>query len=127
MRGEKYTSSPLCYVAVGSPPRARGKASLPPHLPALHRITPACAGKRFSLFLLFKYNRDHPRVRGEKSLPVWRRMGLLGSPPRARGKVQVRHVQLENPGITPACAGKSFVYPIGAYQYEDHPRVRGEK
>ena len=49
---------------------------------------------------------DHPRVRGEKRLPMRGSLRQGGSPPRARGKgvetLEFRH----QPGITPACAGK---------------------
>ena len=50
------------------------------------RITPAYAGKSFVYSCYGAFNRDHPRVCGEKeslhSVPVMR----VGSPPRMRGK-----------------------------------------
>ena len=51
------------------------------------RITPACAGKSFQLFVRCDQCRDHPRVCGEKCLYF---LGFFG---------------VER--ITPACAGKS--------------------
>ena len=53
--------------------------------------------------------------------------GIIGSPPRVRGKVSCMWVQDTLAGITPACAGKrqGDCNPCG--QHRDHPRVCGEK
>ena len=50
------------------------------------RITPACAGKRDISVIRFYVMKDHPRVCGEKEIPVWVGDCDLGSPPRVRGK-----------------------------------------
>ena len=51
----------------------------------------------------------------------------MGSPPRMRGKAERRSKRPQNPGITPAYAGKS-VHRSGLHRTEgDHPRVCGEK
>ena len=84
--GEKFPSpSPPTY-AEGSPPPMRGKADHLQRNNANLRITPAYAGKShsFSKFALFQ--RDHPRLCGEKCI----------------AKAQMRH----NLRITPAYAGK---------------------
>ena len=50
-----------------------------------------------------------------------------GSPPRVRGRgvcIILCHV---NPGITPACAGKSLFPFVRRHGEEDHPRVCGEE
>ena len=76
------------------------------HFPA-RGITPACAGKSPSSFVLLLPVRDHPRVCGEKG----------------NGAT----ISQKCVGITPACAGKSF----GSFCFlsfrQDHPRVCGEK
>ena len=112
------------------------------------RITPACAGKRLSRWLSLRPRRDHPRVCGEKLRIVEVGRVKEGSPPRMRGKVCTAEHDERQPGITPACAGKSFrvqhhLHPVagitpacagksGAYFgyprfHGDHPRVCGEK
>ena len=107
VRGEKFCVCSAVSRLLGSPPRARGKVDWVRREYGGDRITPACAGKRY------RYNRgvlrawDHPRVRGEKSTGGTATAVLLGSPPRARGKVVVGQIHLRAGGITPACAGKS--------------------
>ena len=51
----------------------------------------------------------------------------LGSPPRVRGKAEVRHERDQEPGITPACAGKRHCPRFRPGKTRDHPRVCGEK
>ena len=50
-----------------------------------------------------------------------------GSPPRVRGKAVSDIVVTYEPGITPACAGKSLKSPAAMPSFRDHPRVCGEK
>ena len=51
----------------------------------------------------------------------------VGSPPRVRGKADKSTTYALTPGITPACAGKSFFIFIKSWLHRDHPRVGGEK
>ena len=51
----------------------------------------------------------------------------MGSPPRMRGKEWFRDENLQQPGITPAYAGKSALMPAVMAGSQDHPRVCGEK
>ena len=44
-----------------------------------------------------------------------------------RGKAEVRHERDQEPGITPACAGKRHCPRFRPGKTRDHPRVRGEK
>ena len=50
-----------------------------------------------------------------------------GSPPRMRGKVTCTGSHANALGITPAYAGKSWVYSCFVFGGWDHPRVCGEK
>ena len=50
----------------------------------------------------------------------------IGSPPRVRGKQSSLFSIYIVTGITPACAGKTFLYDGGWRADEDHPRVCGE-
>ena len=70
------------------------------------RITPAHAGKRRAMACPLSFPEDHPRMCGEKSPlgpcgPV-----SPGSPPRMRGKGNLKIALVLGVGITPAHAGK---------------------
>ena len=111
----------------GSPPRVRGKGvSLSEAVEKL-RITPACAGKSWTLRSKLIQFKDHPRVCGEKGAQRAEKGKRRGSPPRVRGKVLHLGEAWGHIGITPACAGKSHF--AGNYHHGewDHPRVCGEK
>ena len=71
--------------------------------------------------------RDHPRVCGEKILGLLLKTGLLGSPPRVRGKDMIWAYLTTTVGITPACAGKRWTCKPQKEWCWDHPRVCGEK
>ena len=116
-----------CIRQMGSPPRARGEARSPVLIPAPIRITPACAGRSGHTSVTSSGSQDHPRVRGEKGFPDLKSAACEGSPPRARGEEIQLEIGQTNPGITPACAGRSWPGPCGTGGRRDHPRVRGEK
>ena len=127
MRGEKLHRHDQQPAGLGSPPRARGKDGGEYAWDGYTGITPACAGKS-SLYASFSRSSwDHPRVRGEKSMYCILTPSNRGSPPRARGKVELHNVCRAEAGITPACAGKSRAAVAVDMDAEDHPRVRGEK
>ena len=90
-------------------------------------ITPAYAGKRPALLAALSQGWDHPRLCGEKLVFLSLLILLLVSPPPMRGKgliyVQYRHV----PRITPAYAGKSLALVDFQFEFQDHPRLCGEK
>ncbi len=71
--------------------------------------------------------RDHPRVRGEQSLRRDSPGRQRGSPPRARGAVQVGDPVPVLRRITPACAGSRPCRADSGQRRPDHPRVRGEQ
>ena len=91
------------------------------------RITPAYAGKSFLVIFKPGKEKDHPRVCGEKCMAFCKNCAVLGSPPRMRGKeLRVKRCFADD-GITPAYAGKSYVFVSEKLVPEDHPRVCGEK
>ena len=98
-----------------------------PPQPLRFWITPACAGKRRSDWIIRSIYWDHPRVCGEKALKSWLMSGDVGSPPRVRGKAKGTDIFELAQGITPACAGKSGGLPCRVHRCGDHPRVCGEK
>ena len=125
--GEKYHHESPFKGEAGSPPRVRGKGTIMKRWHAVAGITPACAGKRISGRWPIHDQWDHPRVCGEKRSLRLRCPAALGSPPRVRGKGVLSHLLDFVHGITPACAGKSFVVALFGAAFRDHPRVCGEK
>ncbi len=112
---------------MGSPPRVRGKGGFSSMRQAVHRITPAGAGKSLAGRGMTARSRDHPRGCGEKGSInyIW---GLVrGSPPRVRGKVEQIFLDWDHRGITPAGAGKSSLIGNLLPGSGDHPRGCGEK
>ena len=107
MCGENVNGEGLSPLPLGSPPRVRGKRFPRATNHANLRITPACAGKTLPAVFFISRREDHPRVCGENERVCDMAEGIVGSPPRVRGK---RIPALEGhilPGITPACAGKT--------------------
>ena len=127
MCGEKSKFGTCTFNVIGSPPRVRGKGEPRGFPRGLHRITPACAGKRPALPWPRRTQPDHPRVCGEKSWSSSAETCSMGSPPRVRGKVQEELIAQGADRITPACAGKRQRYNGSVVFSEDHPRVCGEK
>ena len=105
----------------------RGKAPLYHPQQAQEWITPAYAGKSRRTTPVTSWQRDHPRVCGEKLLLSSKSAILWGSPPRMRGKVIDDYLVSILDRITPAYAGKSTWRRRWKYQVRDHPRVCGEK
>ena len=125
--GEKHPAFSVRHIFRGSPPRVRGKDCVRSLYVVLFRITPACAGKRECPTEGAPAAGDHPRVCGEKPARPDTAYNDWGSPPRVRGK-EKWDVPVEDAGrITPACAGKSPHDGLPWVDFEDHPRVCGEK
>ena len=127
MCGEKESIGKSLNALIGSPPRVRGKAMEKKLFLWTGRITPACAGKRFSITVIRLLSWDHPRVCGEKHARKVSPNHKQGSPPRVRGKDYLVIVCCVPAGITPACAGKSVSDLLSSVTVKDHPRVCGEK
>ena len=85
----------------------RGKAQRAFHSIVTIGITPAYAGKRYCLFVMFHPSKDHPRLCGEKKGLDAKNFFLKGSPPPMRGKVKNSNDISMSERITPAYAGKS--------------------
>ena len=105
----------------------RGKGSAP-RLAFCHvGITPAHAGKSSPAGNCRSAWWDHPRVCGEKLNLSTPSGTTIGSPPHMRGKVVPRYVEDWLDRITPAYAGKRRTLQYVGPNYQDHPRVCGEK
>ena len=105
--GEKFVDESHFYKNLGSPPHGRGKVFDPFPTGLLARITPAWAGKRSTLTKCSQATPDHPRMGGEKLYCIAAFCSMWGSPPRGRGKEEVKALLHFNRGITPAWAGKN--------------------
>ena len=145
--GEKPAGVKGALPPLGSPPRGRGKVPVLRCRTVCRRITPAWAGKSNNQPTAPGVCGDHPRVGGEKSRVAPRSDPGTGSPPRGRGKVNMKSSRvtltritpawagkrsycserLRNGGITPAWAGKRKEEFFGNRIVQDHPRVGGEK
>ena len=125
--GEKGKVNDAFRAYLGSPPRVRGKVQADRDAIPEPGITPACAGKSARGGCSASCPWDHPRVCGEKAAGDDIICLRPGSPPRVRGKVQADRDAIPEPGITPACAGKSARGGCSASCPWDHPRVCGEK
>ena len=140
-------TNPICVNLQGSPPRRRGKVGAQDFLGLHGGITPAWAGKSGSGSCYCLGSGDHPRMGGEKWNLRQRSKMLLGSPPHGRGKAFWSFCTCAAARITPAWAGKSCHFwdcqkgvritpawagksgksAVKAVQFEDHPRMGGEK
>ena len=90
-------------------------------------ITPAYAGKSGTFAMPQFTQRDHPRLCGEKRCTGNFSGHDDGSPPPMRGKVGLIVAGIAALRITPAYAGKSHKNENGDTEFEDHPRLCGEK
>ncbi len=105
----------------------RGKGSVLTYSVPEYGITPAYAGKSSRSQNSRLERRDHPRLCGEKTIPLLCRRSTEGSPPPMRGKVDSMYEVGFQSRITPAYAGKSFTSLLSSTVPEDHPRLCGEK
>ena len=93
-------------IVEGSSPRARGAPGLGVGAGTRAGIIPACAGSTQGRKPCLHLSWDHPRVRGEHSMP--------------------RLTASSEKGIIPACAGSTEDRLHQWHRRGDHPRVRGE-
>ena len=113
--GEKAAYFRAEWVPKGSPPRMRGKGRHPGSNHPRPGITPAYAGKSRLRRHREHTLQDHPRVCGEKGFWTSIPSGLVGSPPRMRGKGAITDETIGIVRITPAYAGKR----VTDQNYED--------
>ena len=127
MCGEKLGVVIRMIASVGSPPHVRGKGICDRSNRSRYGITPACAGKSFFCPNRILWDKDHPRMCGEKKHIKCYERSQTGSPPHVRGKVVNPQYSSVWSRITPACAGKSALRCTSVRKFQDHPRMCGEK
>ena len=127
-QGEEKFYQPFVWDnMVGSPPHRQGKAEQQAYEQLQSGITPAQAGKRRRVYPAGRAAQDHPRIGGEKDIPIMRAQRIWGSPPHRRGK-GIKSLSFRwYSGITPAQAGKSRWSRGPGGCGSDHPRTGGEK
>ena len=76
----------------GLPPRGRGRAFWGRKRDRAGRITPAWAGKRSRLWIIYTSRRDYPRVGGEESVISSTTAFVSGLPPRGRGRANINEL-----------------------------------
>ena len=126
MCGEDSPSCSAALLALGTPPRVRGRLTAPYVEVACDGNTPACAGKTRTRVFRRSALQEHPRVCGEDYLSRVFCVHILGTPPRVRGRLghlPVAHLYVRN---TPVCAGKTICYKLTHHMFWEHPRVCGE-
>ena len=107
--GEKFQLLCHGHKDQGSPPPMRGKGSKSLMIATCFGITPAYAGKRKKIDVIFEGSEDHPRLCGEKFASPAPRVNGIGSPPPMRGKEVEGLAPPAGTRITPAYAGKRLL------------------
>ena len=125
--GEKWCNRLWCFQAAGSPPPMRGKVVQSSLVLSSCGITPAYAGKSEYFNVKQIITKDHPRLCGEKGVFQTSHDRAVGSPPPMRGKAYRQKIRHRVSRITPAYAGKSFLYVDFVPVVANHPRLCGEK
>ena len=113
-------------MSLGSPPPTRGTPIVKNSLFTLSRITPAYAGNTRGRKATTRFNRDHPRLRGEHYSNALHLLNRSGSPPPTRGTLINNKPYCLNLRITPAYAGNTYTSDSYFITIWDHPRLRGE-
>ena len=90
------------------------------------RIIPAYAGSTPASLPPAARVADHPRIRGEHSMPLPYSMRPRGSSPHTRGARRGAEEALDRDGIIPAYAGSTPFTAAPPRTVRDHPRIRGE-
>ena len=126
MRGDDSTAPVSPTGSPGTPPRARGRPGPSGAGTGPGGNTPACAGTTGSGGCASPGRTEHPRVRGDDTRVTIAAPAPVGTPPRARGRLEtVQHPQ-QRARNTPACAGTTPPRASPTASGAEHPRVRGD-
>ena len=108
----------------------------PPHVREIHissfslassiRITPACAGNTRLFLLALVKIQDHPRMCGKYEYSYTWELVSQGSPPHVREIPPACNHFCGFRGITPACAGNTWLMTKNLRRKQDHPRMCGK-
>ena len=126
MRGEYQSLATNYGATIGSPPHARGIQTREGWSVTYCGFTPACAGNTLFPRLRTLRIQVHPRMRGEYYNVTFILYHLNGSPPHARGILQIIRLLQLCIRFTPACAGNTTKSIMMVLLSQVHPRMRGE-
>ena len=124
--GKNYDGVRLTQDNLGSPPRMREESHctyLPNHSTG---ITPAHAGRMWSVSTHMLIAEDHPRACGKNSIISEYTIFRIGSPPRMREESGQYTCALLSIRITPAHAGRMYLNALYGMSDQDHPRACGK-
>ena len=124
--GKDPKSASSSGVTSGSPPLVRERPFTIKSKSRFIRITPARAGKTFSLYRRIRHKQDHPRSCGKDLLAYSSYSSNPGSPPLVRERRPLQLDIVERLGITPARAGKTRACRRLNPSTQDHPRSCGK-
>ena len=127
MRGERRYPATQTLSSPGSSPHAWGThQSLPlPSLPP--RFIPACVGNAPNARSCSEPSTVHPRMRGERDIPLPRGVAPIGSSPHAWGTQVLAHIESGKIRFIPACVGNAAIIAPENPTKPVHPRMRGER
>ena len=107
MRGERSVLQEAPPSGDGSSPHARGTLRSRPAPAYRPRFIPACAGNAAARTCPGGRDPVHPRMRGERTGKIVRRVSGRGSSPHARGTHGLGHSHTGHRRFIPACAGNA--------------------
>ncbi len=110
----------------GTPPRGRGRRLGVSRLLDVEGNTPARAGTTTRSPMPARSRSEHPRAGGDDDLVAPRGHEGDGTPPRGRGRRDVRRHERAAHGNTPARAGTTLIASTSAHVVEEHPRAGGD-
>ena len=112
--------------ASGSPPRAWGQSTAPPHAQTGVRFTPTGVGTIPSSASDCSRSAVHPHGRGDNAARLTARMCASGSPPRAWGQWHVNGVNWCRIRFTPTGVGTIMDGRVYVSGDSVHPHGRGD-
>ena len=124
--GKDFTRQCTHIIPPGSPPLVRERLGIPCFSEAPPRITPARAGKTIPECAVARCYRDHPRSCGKDPEPHHVGQCEPGSPPLVRERQTTKNKSSHRTRITPARAGKTYLYATDNDVIGDHPRSCGK-
>ena len=125
MCGGTVSPSTTLSMIAGLSPRVRGNLHVHVHRRAPIQSIPACAGEPCLGVPQFWHIMVYPRVCGGTSVSAVETSALSGLSPRVRGNHLPLHVDRNQVGSIPACAGEPRMPHITAVQHRVYPRVCG--
>ena len=127
IRGERSQRAPRTLATSGSSPHTRGTIPAPPPPSTRSRFIPAYAGNAPFGGSSTGEKAVHPRIRGERRIPMRNAGHLFGSSPHTRGTQQRDCPCRALDRFIPAYAGNARRTPSLRRRATVHPRIRGER